>query len=37
MEDIVWKCFRCKLIFKEQDHAELHKEISHHSVKELAV
>ena len=35
MNTTVWKCFRCKLTFKEQDHAELHEEISRHSVSEL--
>ena len=30
-----WKCFRCNLTFKEEDHARLHREISKHSVSEI--
>ena len=36
----IWKCFRCNLSFKEKDVAEIHKQISNHSVtkvKTLAV
>ncbi len=35
-----WKCFRCNLSFKEESVADMHKEISMHSitkVKSLAV
>jgi len=38
MSEEVWKCFRCNLSFKEENVAEIHKEISNHSVrKEKAV
>ncbi len=30
MNENAWKCFRCDLIFREQMHAELHKNISNH-------
>ena len=32
-----WKCFRCDLTFKEEDHAKLHEEISKHSVSSVKV
>ena len=38
MSEIVWKCFRCNLTFKNEDMAEVHKQITKHSVsKEKAV
>jgi Zn-finger protein len=30
-----WKCFRCNLTFKEEQVAEIHKEISAHSVTKI--
>jgi len=30
-----WKCFRCNLSFKDENVAELHKEISEHSVTKV--
>ena len=32
-----WKCFRCDLTFKEEEHAKLHEEISKHSVSSVKV
>ena len=32
-----WKCFRCDLTFKEEDHAKLHEEISQHSVRSVKI
>jgi hypothetical protein len=32
MTEKVWKCFRCNLTFKSQELADMHKEISHHSI-----
>ena len=38
MSEIVWKCFRCNLSFKDEEIAEVHKQISKHSVsKEKAI
>ncbi len=30
-----WKCFRCNLTFKEEQVADIHKEISAHSVTKI--
>ena len=30
-----WKCFRCNLTFKEEQVADMHKEISAHSVTKI--
>ena len=30
-----WKCFRCNLAFKDEDVADMHKEISAHSVTKV--
>ena len=35
MSEIVWKCFRCNLSFKEEELAEMHKQISKHSVSKV--
>ncbi len=35
MNTIVWKCYRCNLIFKEEIHAIVHKDISNHSVSKI--
>ncbi|MEK0337611.1 MAG: hypothetical protein QQN41_09280 [Nitrosopumilus sp.] len=40
MTESIWKCFRCNLSFKEKNVAEMHTQISNHSVtkvKTLAV
>ena len=38
MSEIVWKCFRCNLTFKNEEMADVHKQITNHSVsKEKAI
>ena len=37
MNTIAWKCYRCNLIFKEEAHAILHKDISNHSVSKIGL
>ena len=32
MSEIIWKCFRCNLTFKNEEMAEIHKQITKHSV-----
>ena len=35
MSNMVWKCFRCNLSFKDKNLAEMHKEISNHSITKV--
>ncbi len=35
MSEMVWKCFRCNLSFKDDQIAKMHKEISAHSVTKV--
>ncbi len=35
MTDLIWKCFRCNLSFKDDNVAEMHKQISNHSVRKV--
>ena len=35
MSELVWKCFRCNLSFKDDNLAEMHKNISNHSVSKV--
>ncbi len=35
MSEFLWKCYRCELTFKDEAHAEMHKEISKHSVSKI--
>ena len=35
MSEMIWKCFRCNLSFKDDQIAEMHKEISAHSVTKV--
>ena len=35
MSEMVWKCFRCNLSFKDDQVAKIHKEISEHSVTKI--
>ena len=35
MSEMVWKCFRCNLSFKDESLAEMHKQISEHSVSKV--
>lgn len=32
MAEVLWKCYRCGLTFKDEEHARMHREISGHSV-----
>jgi hypothetical protein len=33
----MWKCYRCNLSFKEQSHAEIHKNISNHNFTKITI
>lgn len=35
MSEVVWKCFRCNLSFKDENVADIHKKISEHSVTKV--
>ncbi|MEK9682070.1 MAG: hypothetical protein VW081_04215 [Nitrosopumilus sp.] len=35
MSEMVWKCFRCNLSFKDESLADMHKQISKHSVTKV--
>ena len=35
MSELVWKCFRCNLTFKDEEFAEIHKKISKHSTTKV--
>ena len=35
MSEVAWKCFRCNLSFKDEEVANLHKQISDHSVSKV--
>ena len=35
MTEMVWKCFRCNLTFKDVSLAEVHKQISEHSITKV--
>ncbi len=35
MTESIWKCFRCNLTFKDKNVAEIHKQISNHSVRKV--
>ncbi len=35
MSEMIWKCFRCNLSFKDDEIAKIHKEISSHSVSKV--
>jgi len=35
MSEMIWKCFRCNLSFKDDQLAEMHKQISEHSVTKV--
>ena len=37
MTDVAWKCFRCDLSFKDEKVANLHKQISKHSIRKIKV
>ena len=33
----IWKCYRCDLTFRDREHADMHTEISRHSVSKIIV
>ena len=35
MSEIVWKCFRCNLIFKNEQLADIHRQIENHSITKV--
>ena len=35
MSEMIWKCYRCNLSFKDDQLAEMHKQISEHSVTKV--
>ena len=35
MSEMVWKCFRCNLSFRDNELAEIHKQISNHSITKV--
>jgi len=37
MTDVAWKCYRCNLSFKDENVADLHKQISRHSITKIKV
>jgi len=40
VSEVIWKCFRCNLTWKEENIADMHRQISKHSitkVKQIAV
>jgi len=30
-----WKCYRCDLIFRDESHSVLHKDISNHPTRKI--
>jgi hypothetical protein len=37
MNTAAWKCYRCNLIFREESHGILHKEISNHNINKIGM
>jgi hypothetical protein len=37
MNTIVWKCYRCDLIFKEKSTAVIHEDLSKHPLGEIGL
>lgn len=35
MSEMVWKCYRCNLSFKDIELADIHKQISKHSITKV--
>jgi hypothetical protein len=35
VSEVSWKCFRCNLTFKDENIADIHKEISNHSITKI--
>jgi len=34
---MAWKCYRCDLTFKEKSIAAIHKDLLHHSARQIAL
>ena len=37
VSEIIWKCYRCSLTFKDKDLADMHRQVSNHSVTKVKV
>ena len=37
MQETAWKCYRCNLSFKDENVANIHKQISNHSVSKVRI
>jgi len=35
MSKTAWKCYRCDLIFREESHAVLHKDLANHFARKI--
>jgi len=35
MSELIWKCYRCNLTFKDEDLATIHKGISSHPITKV--
>lgn len=35
MAVVLWKCYRCDLAFKSEEHARMHAEIAGHSITKV--
>jgi len=35
VSEVIWKCFRCNLLFKDENIADMHKKISKHSITKV--
>ena len=35
MSKTAWKCYRCDLIFREESHAIIHRDISKHPAQQI--
>ncbi|MCH7649308.1 MAG: hypothetical protein IIA83_11985 [Thaumarchaeota archaeon] len=32
---MAWKCYRCDLVFREESHAIIHKDVSKHPIRQI--
>ena len=35
MSCILWKCYRCDLAFRDEEHARMHEEVSGHTATKV--